>query len=277
MIKLWILTNTKLPESSASEDRLISEMLNEFFDVKLIDIYDQNILNYWIKNFLLRNTWTSTSDLEEIHKNIEIEDIVFENLYKNNFFTYNAINKKSWNKKYLAKLFDINAPVIPTISNIKELSRLWLHENYFIKNLKSWDWIWSKKLTKKELLKQDLKYYIIQPYISNAVSEISFYMIDWEVIYALETTSKNDRWDLKETQLKKQYIDFAKYFWNYEWMKYWFLRVDAMKLPDDSLLLTEFEGNWAYLSIECLPKKSQKNFINILSNSILNNINKYWK
>ena len=111
---------------------------------------------------------------------------------------------------------------------------------------------------------------LIQPLIDFEY-EVSFYFLDNVFQYALFAPYKNKRWELIEYLPSPDDLLFAKRFVEWNHISHGIQRVDAFRLPDDSLLLVELEDFNPFLSLEALEKKKREDFIQAFI-AALNNI-----
>jgi len=212
---------------------------------------------------LIRNIWP-TLEYKEEYTNMKSRFI------RKRLIVYNDLSGLGdiKGKDYLIELFNSHYPVIPTINNIKDFSRLPESEFYFIKPKHGGSSINTKKLTKSQLVKKNLAGFVIQPYVDYE-HEISFYFIDGQLQYVLYAPNKNYRWFLKEFKPSKSDVKFANLFVNWNTMKYGLQRIDACRMKNGKLLLMEVEDICPYLSLldvdKCLRNKLVKNLIKSIS------------
>lgn len=188
----------------------------------------------------------------------------------NNVSVYNSLTGKGdmRGKQHLLDLSRENYPVIPTIDTLDDLNRLPSSNRYILKLKNGADSIGMENVTYEELQKQDLRNYIIQPFI-NFRYEVSFYFIDDTFQYALYAPDKNKRWELKEYTPTTEDLLFANTFIEWNSITHGIQRVDGCRLDSGDLLLVELEDLNPFLSLNAVSKEVKDNFVNNFKTSII--------
>ncbi len=169
-------------------------------------------------------------------------------------------------KSYLALLTRLGYPVIPSITDKKELNLLGQAERYLLKPLWSDSSQGIRSCDAARLAQEDMQKCVIQPYVTFD-AEVSFFFIDNIFVYALR--SKAHRWDLALWTPPAVLIDWAQQFVAWRKMPYGLLRIDAAQLANGQLLLMEIEDLAPFLSLQVLPQDIRGHIIEKLAASLL--------
>ncbi|MDQ0638427.1 hypothetical protein QF042_001992 [Pedobacter sp. W3I1] len=177
--------------------------------------------------------------------------------------TFNSFDGKAdiRGKQYLLDLMDLNYPVIPTVSDISGLDRLGNTDKYIVKIKNGADSIGMEILSRSELLADNPKGKLIQPFLPLDY-EVSFYYLNHEFQYALYAPDRQKRWELTEYFPTEADILFADKFIRWNDIKTGITRVDAGRTSNGELLLVELEDLNPFLSIGLLAEEKQQRFIN---------------
>lgn len=268
-----ILFITDLTNGESEEDILTIDYLKKFFDVTVSYFDTIENIEEDFDVIVTRNARPSKEgNIERYHylswdflSRAKAKNL---NIYNN----FDAMADRNW-KEYLIELYKKNYPVIPSIDNLHALHTLPPWKEYLLKPSSWFSSIGVKTVTQDKLKNEDIKNYIIQPKMKYKY-EISFYFIDWKLLYCLIfEPSKIPRWPKPKTfKPSKKDIDFAMKFVHRNKMKVWIQRIDAIRCLDDSLLLLEIEDDSPYFSITEIPKKLKESFLQWLKESIIKQI-----
>ena len=186
-----------------------------------------------------------------------------------NILTFNSFDGKAdmKGKDYLLQLTKDGFPVIPTSDKIEDLDLLGSTSEYIVKLKDGADSIGMKKLSKGQLLGEEIEGRLIQPYIDFDY-EVSFYYLDNSFQYALYAPDKNKRWDLKEYEATAADLSFADQFIKWNNMARGITRVDGCRLKGGRLLLVELEDLNPFLSLDALSEEKREAFIGSLITSL---------
>ena len=176
--------------------------------------------------------------------------------------TFNSFDGKAdqKGKDYLVQLSTEGYPVIPTVDNINELERLAPATRYMVKLKNGADSIGTRCLSKEELLKENLSGQLVQPFLHFRY-EVSFYFLNNVFQYALYAPDAQQRWALENYTATAEDLAFAECFIRWNGMAHGIVRVDACRMPDESLLLVELEDLNPFLSLDVLSEKKREQFI----------------
>jgi len=199
----------------------------------------------------------------------EYYDKFLERMNSNKTIVYNSMTGKGdiRGKQYLLDLTKEDYPVIPTIEKLTELELLPDSAKYIIKLKNGADSIGMKMVNHEELLRVNLKNYIVQPFIDFKY-EVSFYFIDYTFQYALYAPDKNKRWVLEKYMPTDEDLIFANRFIEWNTISHGIQRVDACRLKSEKLLLIELEDLNPYLSLDVLDESVRIEFISSFKKSI---------
>lgn len=170
-------------------------------------------------------------------------------------------------KQYLLDLYRQGYPVIPTVDERADLSRLPTVERYVIKPKGGADSVGLRVLGADELAGAQLDGVLVQPLIPFA-HEVSFYFVDREFQYALHAPNPEQRWDLAPCEAGKADLAFAQRFVDWNDIDHGIQRVDACRTRTGELLLMELEDLNPYLSLDRVDAATRERFTNRMVASI---------
>ncbi len=261
---LLLITNTHNEEPQ--EDLLLADYLSKFFAVTLVDITKAAEVLPSFKSCLMRNVWPSRLFVNEFNLVLKIAKEQGIKLYnpphRNNFVE---------DKNYLVDLFEQKFPVIPTVSNLNNLSKLGDASSYTIKPIDGCSSEGVEKLSADQISAQDLSGFIIQPTVQFK-DEISWYYIDNIFVYAVVSGGPDQRWELQEYTPTKIELDWSKQFVDWNKLPYGLQRIDACRLADGQILLMEIEDTFPVLSLDMLSQATKTKLITSLVRSLNNKI-----
>lgn len=248
------------------EDLFITEALKDHFNILIAN--PKQVMAYLDTSELIvfRNTGPVMNYLEYFK---EFQKTVLSKRLN----IYNSFDGKGdmQGKQYLLNLSKSEYPVIPTINQLNDFSKIDGHERYVIKPIVGADSIGMQVLDKNLLFEVELGGFLVQPYL-NFEYEISFYFIDGEFQYALYAPEKKKRWELIEIEPSTEDLQFAYQFIEWNQMKHGIQRVDACRIENGELLLVELEDLNPFLSLDCAKKHSRskfmKNFVKAISKAV---------
>jgi len=254
-MKSKILYLTNLNNENPEEDLFLSEQLKDKFDVTLAHPKD------WRKNLpgkdmvVIRNIWHVNQYREDIRE-------MLSELQKKNIKSYNPLTAKGdmKGKSYLIELFHKKYSIIPTIDSFEDVPLLGKTDTYFAKPIDGESSIGIKKLSLKQLKKENLKNMIVQPFI-DFKEEVSFYFIDSDLQYATFTPDKKNRWKMQVFTPSEKDIVFARKFIDWNALPYGIQRIDALRTRDGELLLNEVEDFCPFLSLLDIPEELRNSFV----------------
>lgn len=269
-----ILFITDLTNGESEEDTITIKYLKKTFDVTVSYFDNIEDIEESFDIIVMRNTRPSEDgNIEKYH--YLSQDFLSRakaknlNIYNN----FDARADRNW-KEYLIELYKKNYPVIPSIDSLNELHTLPPSKEYLLKPISWFSSIGIKTVTQTDLKNEDIEDYIIQPKMKYKY-EISFYFIDWKLLYCLIfEPSKLPMWPKpKILKPSKKDVDFAMKFVNRNKMRIWIQRIDAIRCLDDSLLLLEIEDDSPLFSLTEIPEDLKESFLKWLKKSITKQIN----
>jgi len=152
-------------------------------------------------------------------------------------------------KQHLVEMTVAGMPVIPTVDSVADLHRLGAPERFVVKPKGGADSIGMEILD--SLASIELGELVAQPQV-DFVREESYVFVGRAFAYALRAPDRERRWDLEQWSPTDADVAFAQQFVDWNTLDLGVTRVDACRLPDDSLLLVELEDLNPYLSLEVL-------------------------
>ncbi|MDZ7932357.1 hypothetical protein [Rhodococcus sp. NPDC076796] len=170
-------------------------------------------------------------------------------------------------KQYLVDLCAAGFPVIPTVDDPRDVSRLPEVDAYVVKPKWGADSIGMRHIGRAELSEVEAGH-LIQPRI-DFVYEVSFYFIGRTFQYSLYAPDPGRRWDLEPYSTTAQDEEFAQRFVDWNDIDHGITRVDACRTVEGSLLLVELEDLNPYLSLDRLPESARREFVNHMAEAIV--------
>ncbi|MBA3284209.1 MAG: hypothetical protein H0U27_04015 [Nitrosopumilus sp.] len=247
------------------EDIELYGYLKNFFKVYVSHIKDiEKVINH-VDLVLIRNTGPQTSHHKELATLKNRTDLIIFN----DLSGKGDINGKG----HLLELFRSGFSVIPTFDSKIDLEKYGSFENYLLKPLDGADSSGVKIVSYEGLKKENCINFLIQPLVEFQY-EVSFYFIGKEFYYSLYAPNIQKRWELKPYEASKVDVEFALKFINWNTCKFGIQRVDACRLKDGTLLLMELEDYNPFLSLDLLQKNVKETFLESLSISIFESMNK---
>lgn len=273
-MKKSILFLTDLSNDETEDLITINHLKNNF---NVTTSYFDNIENIE-DNFdliIIRNAWPSDPSKSNTYHKLNSEFLKRAKTKKLKVYNDLNANCDHQGKDYLIKLHQDSFPVIPSIDSINNLDLLPKTNQYIIKPKNGFSSRGIQTVQKKDLVNMKLNNHIIQPKI-NFQYEISFYFIDKEFLYCLIfEPSKIPTWPKpRYYEPTKEEIQFAKKFIDWNKMQYGVCRVDALKTKNGKLLLLEVEDDSPYFSITEIDEKLKNLFLNKITKSIKNVLNR---
>lgn len=268
-MKILIISNTNIEEvnedfiiaKSFEKDGHIVKIANANYDESLDDCYDV---------FIKRNAYYEDEKLDLLVYKLT------ERLKSKNKILINFNGKYDNNgKKYLARLYEKDLPVISTVDNISDIGKLPNSKLYVLKKENSYDGIGQEIITKCEIEKKFKKGFVLQPKI-DFEKEVQFYFVNKAFCYALEfSPSKVPVYpDAKKYLYTKDELSLAQDFANLNSDFVGVQRLDFLKTLEGKLLLIEIEDSSPYLDLEELDENDLNNFLNEYKNMVYNYVRK---
>lgn len=170
-------------------------------------------------------------------------------------------------KQYLLDLHRSGAPVIPTVAGGDGLGSLPACARYVVKpkqgadsaGMRVVDAAGARAVVDPELL--------VQPMV-DIENEVSFYFIDDQFQYALQTADSKARWELEPFGVSAEDLEFAQGFIDWNTIRHGIQRVDACRTIDGRLLLVELEDLNPYLSLDRLGGPQRDGFVEELAGAL---------
>lgn len=164
---------------------------------------------------------------------------------------YNELSGKGdmLGKQHLLELHAEGYPVIPTVGSAAEIDRLPPSGRYVAKPLLGADSAGLLVGTAEELRRAAPNDVVVQPLL-DLVEEVSFYVVDGTLVYALHTPDPRHRWELEPYELDEDDAAFVRRFVGWNDIEHGLQRVDACRTADGQLLLVELEDLNPFLSLD---------------------------
>jgi len=261
-MKLRILFLTNARNGAPDEDRLVVEFLSSDFDLKVC--HPRECLPYLstVDGVIIRNIWPT-------HEYEGEWEYVKSHLRASGLPVYNPLgfNGDIEGKDYLLALYNDGYPVIPSIDRVENIQELPRSQNYWIKPKKSCDGVGAEKLTLEALIKRNPHDYVIQPFVEFDY-EPSFFFVDNRFHHCVWARHRllDDRvagYSPNSADLK-----FAVNFVRWAGLDFGVQRIDAVRLKDGRLLLTEVENLCPYLYLTEVDAATRMRFLNSLKVSM---------
>jgi hypothetical protein len=262
-MKKKILFLTNVNNGSPEEDQYLIGQLSSDFD--LIAAHPSECEKYIssVEGVIIRNIWPT-------HEYAGAWKSVRELLSKSRLPTYNSLSGKGDNngKDYLLELYKNKYPVIPSRDDICDVDLLPESEFYWIKPKEGCDGSGAERLSATALKEKNPKGYIIQPYVE-FTSEPSFFYIDGVFSYAITMPNRLADQDIELYQPTKEDLDFAQQFVDWNGLRNGIQRIDAVRMKDGRLLLTEIEDLACYLYILDLNDQARADVVERIRQSMI--------
>ena len=262
-MKPRILFLTNQQNDAPEEDALLIEHLAEDFDLIVSHPVDCLRHLHSVKGIIIRNIWPT-------HEYQEEWDDVKAYIRDSEIPSYNPLVFKgdTEGKDYLLVLYEKGYPVIPSIDHVNDLDRLPASESYWIKPKKSCDGIGAERLGRQQLLDRRPRGYIIQPFVEFEY-EPCFFFVDNIFEHAVAETCR-----LLDEPPYRYYpsaadLSFASRFVEWTGLPYGVQRIDAVRIKDGRLLLTEIENLCPYLYLDALDDGERSSFEKLIRQSML--------
>lgn len=263
-----ILMVTNLLNECSEEDVWIAEsFIDDGHDVKLVNKYYDKSLEDEYDIFLKRYSWIE--DIDEFTVGAEESDyetrILSKNLPRINFDG----KFDNQGKHYLSDLYSKGYPVVPTVSNIKDLDKLGEAESYLVKPVNGYASYGIIEATKNNINEYWNEDYVIQPKLQFSC-EVQFYFVGNKFEFAQVFTPKKMLshenavfYTPTEEEIKQAELLAKLNGDNFNGVQ----RIDFLKV-NDKLLLSELEDDSPYMAIEALDSVMRKQFIDDYKNMV---------
>jgi len=268
MPKKTILLLTDIANGE-SEDLITAKYLESKYDVIISNLEDAEKYEDSVDLILVRNTWPS--DKKNAGNYNQLKQDFWKRVKDKKLNIYGGTDRfgDHSGKDYLIELFRKGYPVIPSIDSIKDIELLPKSDKYLIKPKDGFSSIGVKILTRKKLLEQNPKEYIIQPFVK-FTSEISFYFIGSDLIYCLSfSPSKIPDWPMPSIYIPtKEEIELVNRFVAWNKMANGIQRIDMIKTQQGEFLLLEVEDESPYFSLTEINETKKDKFLKHLERSL---------
>ena len=262
-MKQRILFLTNQQNDAPEEDALLIDYLAEDFDMIVSHPVDCLRHLHSAKGIIIRNIWPT-------HEYQEDWDDVKAYIRDSEIPSYNPLVFKgdTEGKDYLVVLHEKGYPVIPSIDNINDLEKLPASDSYWIKPKKSCDGIGAERLGRQQLLDRRPRGYIIQPFVEFEY-EPCFFFVDNRFEHAFAETHRLLDDDTYPYDASADDLSFASRFVEWTGLPYGVQRIDAVRMNDGQLLLTEIENLCPYLYLDALDDRDRGSFLGSIRQSML--------
>ena len=262
-MKPRILFLTNQQNDAPEEDALLIDYLAPDYDLTISHPVDCIPLLHNSKGIIIRNIWPTheyQDDWDDVKTYIRDSEIP----------SYNPLVFKgdTEGKDYLVVLYEKGYPVIPSIDNVSDLEKLPASGSYWIKPKKSCDGIGAERLGRQELLDRRPRGFIIQPFIEFEY-EPCFFFVDNRFQHCLAEKHRllDDRTFRYDPSAED--LSFASQFVRWTGLPYGVQRIDAVRMKDGRLLLTEIENLCPYLYLDALDDDEKISFVELMRRSML--------
>lgn len=182
---------------------------------------------------------------------------------------YNELTGKGdmLGKQHLLDLYRDGFPVIPSVGSAGELDRLPPSDRYVVKPLLGADSAGLTMGTAEEVRAADPAGVVVQPMVE-IVHEVSFYVVDRTLVYALHTPDPRQRWELEPYEPSDEDESFVRRFVEWNDIEHGLQRVDAARTADGRLLLVELEDLNPYLSLDRATPQGREALVRELTEAL---------
>lgn len=260
-----LLLVTNLSHDDRAEDLFLADALSKQWDVTVASpsMAVQILASGIVARCVIRNAWPS----REFKSDFQLLEALANN---RRIDFYNPLGRARGpieDKHYLADLYRLGLPVIPTYLNVAALVAAGHTGPILCKPI---DGCSSAGII--ETVAQDAPLegnHIYQPKLTFD-HEVSFFFIDGEFAYALASAgpTMQHRWRLAEFVPEASEIAWARKFVDWNQLPYGLQRIDACRLTGGELLLMEIEDSMPFLSLLDLPVERRKAVVSHLLKSI---------
>lgn len=171
-------------------------------------------------------------------------------------------------KRYLVELTADGQPVIPTVDRAADLDRLPTTDRYVVKPVLGADSIGLRIVGPDELAAAMADGGVLAQPMIDFRYEVSFTVVDGELLYALHAPDPAKRWVLTPYQPTATDRAFVDDFVAWNTLPLGIQRVDACRTQDGGLLLVELEDLNPYLSLDLLDAATRDRFVQAFAASI---------
>ena len=264
MKPITLITNTthEFPE----EDQFLAKELSCATQVTITHALDPSFHPNEQSRIIIRNVWPTAGCRTELTQFVSECALVKAKLYN----PFDGMGDQQ-GKEYLAGLFNMTFPVIPTVTSFDALNRLPSTELFWIKPFYGEDSSGSRVLSKQEILRERLSGCIIQPYLQ-FIDEPSLYFIDGIFAYAITVPHRINNHQVAHYEPSHSEILLAKRFVDWNALSYGVQRIDFARLEDGSLLLMEIEDFCPYLYLLDLPSTVRETVVRKMIDSLDRNL-----
>lgn len=259
--RILFLTNSR--NEAPNEDRMLVQYLSSDFDLVVCHPRECSPLLDDVDGVIIRNIWP-THEYEDEWEAAKLH------IRASGLPVYNSLGFRGdvEGKDYLMDLVAGGYPVIPSIDRVEDLQKLPQSQHYWIKPKNSCDGIGAEKMTREALLTRKPRGYIIQPFVEFDY-EPSFFFVDNKYTHAMWERHRllDDR--VARYSPSSQDLDFAASFVRWAGQRYGVQRIDAIRLKDGRLLLTEVENLCPYLYLAEVDEATRMRFLQAMKASML--------
>ena len=261
-----LLFVTNPDHEDADEDAYLARELSDTFDVHLVSPSEAATQIADVRRCLIRNAWPSRQFKQELESIVRIGR-------ERNIKLYNPAHRTGYveDKRYIGELQRLGYPVIPTVFSATEIDRLPSSASYLIKPNDGCSSFGIETVDRNELMTRNPNGYLIQPEL-DFKNEVSFYFIDDQFEYAMESAGKGRRWELTLFQPSADDIRWAQRFVDWNKLPYGIQRIDACRMPSGELFLMEIEDQMPLLSILELSKEVRERLCSQIKTSLMTHL-----
>ena len=182
---------------------------------------------------------------------------------------FNSLDGKAdqLGKQYLLDLYELDFPVIPTVSSSKDIERLHDVDEYVFKSINGADSVGMSYVGKEELPSLNFAGSILQPKIDFQY-ELSMFYLGGVYQYSMYAPDKSRRWEMVPYEPRPSDLRFAEQFVAWNSMSFGVQRIDACMCQNGELLLVEVEDLNPYLSLLDVDEQTRQRFLDTLTEQL---------
>ena len=253
LIKEIIVVSNFPDESAEREDKKLAEALSAYSSTKLELLSDLSVENirdtsvYLFRCIYDNSVGSVVKDMKPIYAHLHSKKIPYLTVYNG--------KGDQQGKRYLANLYAMGYPIVPTFTSPNE-ALYYPAEEYLIKPIFGGTGKGIRRILKKDMTHLDIdNTFVIQPRLE-ATFETSYLYIDDKFQFALKT--RNDRWDLVVYEPTGDELGFVQKFVVWNPIK-GIQRIDCLWTTGGTQYLLELEDWCPFLSLfdsENVPRKA---------------------
>jgi len=263
--KLILLTNVANGEA---EDQWLSNELSGSFSVKMCHPLECEAHEKKADMVLIRNIWPLTNWRAQMAK-------AYLRWFLAGISVFNPPTGKGdfRGKQYLCDLWQGGYPVIPSITDERNLHRLPRKKDYFSKPLFVGSSSGCFKVNQTEIVPAMFANRVVQPFLAlNA--EMSFIYVNNRHVFTIQNRPES-RWDVCLYDPSPEELRVARSFVEWNALPIGIQRIDLCRTEEGELLLMEIEDFCPYLSLLEIDSFTREAFVQQLSKALLRHMRRH--